>query len=58
VDGVRAVTSIQIRERGKTRFTELQKLVFEPGPNEVIRIENDPVHPERGTASFFTEGGA
>jgi PAS domain S-box-containing protein len=58
VDGVRAVTSIQMRERGKTRFTELQKLLFEPGPNEVIRIENDPVHPERGTASFFTEGGA
>ena len=58
VKGVRSVTSIEIRERGKTAFREMQELVFAVGPDEVLRIENDPLHPERGTVTFATEGGA
>ena len=32
--------------------------VFNVDPDQVIRLENDPLRPERGSLNIMTEGGA
>ncbi len=58
VAGVRAVQRIDIRPRGVAQSTQLSGLLFEIAPDQVLRIENDPLFPERGTVNIFTQGGA
>jgi len=59
VPGVRAVLGIRIRSRGRAEFENFDRFTLEDlGPNEVIELENDPAHPERGTLRILTEGGA
>lgn len=58
VPGVRAVESIRIRRRGRYDWRELTALELEVGPDEVIRLDDDPEHPERGALVLRAEGGA
>jgi len=58
VKGVRAVMAISVRRRGSFDWSELNDLKLDVGVNELIRIENDPDHPEWGTVNLFMEGGA
>lgn len=57
VPGVRAVGEIQIRRHG---YFDWQVLTgpYEVGHREVLRLENDPDLPERGTLELIMEGGA
>ncbi|MFZ0304760.1 MAG: baseplate J/gp47 family protein [Terracidiphilus sp.] len=55
--GVAGVVSIQYRERGVTQgWADLpDPLVF--GTNQILRVDNDPNYPERGTLQVIVEGG-
>jgi hypothetical protein len=58
VPGVRAVVGIRIRRRGWHEKQEFSDLTYPVAVNEIIRLENDPLHPERGTLKIEMEGGA
>lgn len=58
VPGVRAVERIAIRRRGWFTWRPFAELVHTAAPDEVIRVEQDRLHPERGTVRVTTEGGA
>lgn len=49
VPGVKAVERILIRARGKTEFVEWKTLTYEVGDDEIIRMQNDPRFPGRGS---------
>lgn len=49
VAGVKAVEEIRIRARGKTEFVEWKTLTYEVGDDEIIRMQNDPRFPGRGS---------
>ena len=57
VAGVRAVEDVTFRRRGTFGWTELPA-TYQPGQNEVVRVENDPLHPGRGSIQLTPEGGA
>jgi hypothetical protein len=55
--GVAGVLSVQYRERGVTStFQDLPDTVTF-GPNQILRVNNDPNYPERGTLQVIVEGG-
>ena len=57
VTGVAAVEDITIRRRGWFDWREFTELCYDPGKNVIIRIANDPQHPERGTIkTLYTWG--
>lgn len=56
--GVRAVEAISIKRRGWFDWRNLSELTFAVGMNEVIRVENDPLYPARGSLRLIMEGGA
>lgn len=58
VPGVRTVTYMTIRRRDRHDWRELTELSYTVAPNEIIRLENDPLHPERGSLNLKMEGGA
>jgi len=58
VEGVEAVTSMQIRAHGVTEFKEFEALAFEVGDDELVRVENSALRPERGSLTLELEGGA
>lgn len=58
VEGVEAVTGIEIRRHGVTEFHDFEALAFEVDDDELIRVENSPLKPERGSVNLVTEGGA
>ncbi len=58
VPGVRGVETITIRRRGWFDWRLFSELVFEVGVDEVIRVENDPLFPARGSLRLIMEGGA
>jgi len=58
VAGVRAVENMRIRRRGWFDWRPFSELVFGVGDNEVLRVENDPFFPERGSLRLLLEGGA
>lgn len=58
VSGVRAVEDMTIERRGWFKQKPFKKLTYDPGKNTIIRIENDPLHPERGTVKLIMKGGA
>lgn len=58
VPGVRAVEGMTIGRRGWFEERAFTELTYEVGMNEVIRVENDPLHPERGSLRLIMEGGA
>jgi hypothetical protein len=55
--GVRAVETITFRRRGLFDWQALP-MSYQPGRNEVIRVQNDPLHPDRGSYQLIPEGGA
>jgi hypothetical protein len=58
VEGVRAVERMRIRRRGRFGWRPFLALAYRPGANEVVRVENDPELPERGSVRLVMEGGA
>ena len=58
VPGVRAVEAISIKRRGWFDWRNLSEFTFEVGMDEVIRVENDPLYPARGSVRLIMEGGA
>jgi hypothetical protein len=58
VPGVRAVETIRIRRRGWFNWRDFVEAALEVGHDEIIRIENDPSFPERGTVRIIPHGGA
>lgn len=57
VPGVKAVEWIKFRRRGVFDWKFFDEFFYDPGMNTIIRIENDPLHPERGTLKLSTHGG-
>jgi hypothetical protein len=58
VEGVEAVTSIQIRAHGATEFKAFEDLAFAVADDELVRVENSALRPERGSLTLELEGGA
>jgi hypothetical protein len=58
VPGVRAVVRIEIRRRGRHDWRSFTDFSLDVALNEVIRVENDPLHPGRGSVRLCMEGGA
>lgn len=60
VTGVRAVEQIRFRRRGHFdwRTFGAGEAFYDPGIDTIIRVENDPVYPERGTLRVIVSGGA
>ena len=56
--GVRAVEAITIRRRGWFDWRLFSELVFEVAVDEVVRVENDPLYPGRGSVRLKMDGGA
>ena len=57
VAGVRAVERVEFRRWGEFGWKELP-MSYRPARNEVIRVENDPLHPDRGSVQLRPDGGA
>jgi predicted phage baseplate assembly protein len=58
VPGVEAVTGIEIRTHGVTEFHDFEAMTREVADDELIRVENSPLRPERGSVILVLEGGA
>ena len=58
VEGVKAVEGICIRRSGFFDWRAFRELSYPPGMNTIIRVDNDPLHPERGSVRLLMEGGA
>ena len=58
VPGVNAVKGMLFRRRGWFDWRDFAELSYKVDKNEIIRIENDPLHPERGSLKLTMEGGA
>jgi hypothetical protein len=58
VPGVQAVEGMEIRRRGWFDWRPFAELTLEVGDDEVLRLENDPAHPDRGSLRLTTDGGA
>jgi hypothetical protein len=58
VPGVRTVKGMIIRRRGRHDWRKFSELTYPVAINEIIRLENDPLHPERGSLKIKMEGGA
>ena len=58
VAGVRAVERILLRRRGWFGWRPFRTLVYPVGTDEIIRVENLPDFPERGSVRLDMEGGA
>lgn len=58
VPGVRAVEQIYIRRRGWFKKRLFLESSYEVGKDTIIRVENDWLHPERGSLNIKMEGGS
>ena len=56
--GVRAVEAIRFRRRGWFDWRDFGTRYVPEGSSEIIRVDNDPGRPERGTITLLVEGGA
>jgi hypothetical protein len=54
VAGVRGVEMMCLRARGITELREFDELTFNVGHDQVIRLQNDPRFPERGSLRIVT----
>lgn len=58
IPGVKAVEGISFRRRGWFDWTPFREFEYDPGQSSIIRVENDLLHPERGSLKIYTHGGA
>ena len=58
VEGVRAVREVSLRRRGRFDWRAFTELEFAVGADEVVRVENDPSFPGRGSLELIMVGGA
>jgi hypothetical protein len=58
VPGVCGVEGIRIRRRGWTPWGTWTTLSFTVAANEIVRVQNDPQYPERGSLRLKLVGGA
>lgn len=58
VPGVRAVSLYRFRRRGYFHWRLFKEAAYAPGMDTIIRITNDPLHPEWGTVKLKMKGGA
>jgi hypothetical protein len=58
VPGVRAVETVRLRRLGFFPSRPFKEPFYQPGLDEVIRVENDPRHPDRGSIHISPKGGA
>jgi hypothetical protein len=58
VPGVRAVEGIRFRRRGWFDWRPFTDYAYDPGRNAIIRVANDPLHPDRGSLNLSIHGGA
>ncbi|MDT5156602.1 MAG: hypothetical protein QOH51_959 [Acidobacteriota bacterium] len=58
VEGVEAVTGIEIRAHGVTDFKDFEALAYAIADDELIRVENSALRAERGSVTLLLEGGA
>jgi hypothetical protein len=56
VPGVRGVEEMRIRARGISDWRAFDELTFEVHDDQVIRLQNDPGFPERGSLKIVTRG--
>jgi uncharacterized phage protein gp47/JayE len=56
VPGVRAVTTIEVQARGITEMREFVETVFEVSDRQILRLQNDPRLPERGSLRVYAGG--
>ena len=54
VPGVRAVGSIRIQARGITEMRDFVETVFEVSERQILRLQNDPRFPERGSLRVYS----
>jgi len=57
VTGVQSATVGRLRRLGQGDDGELAAGVLTTGPLEILQLDNDPRHPERGVLAFVTGGG-
>jgi Baseplate J-like protein len=57
VTGVNGVLDIEFRQRGASNTFAPLPDVLSLGSNQILRVENDPDYPERGTIRVIPEGG-
>jgi hypothetical protein len=58
VPGVRAVEKIRVRRRGHFDWRDFNEFVLRVATNEMVRVTNDRLLPERGAVRLVMEGGA
>jgi hypothetical protein len=58
ISGVKAVEQICFRRRGWFDWTVFIDMSYDPGMNTIIRVSNDPNHPDEGTINLKMCGGA
>ncbi len=58
VEGVRAVEHMFIERRGWFKRRPFVEFYYDPGKESIIRVENDPLHPDRGIVKLKMKGGA
>jgi hypothetical protein len=58
VAGVRAVEKMRIRRRGYFDWRDFNEFAYRVGSNEMLRVTNDRLLPERGAVRLLMEGGA
>ncbi len=57
VQGVNAVGKITFRRKGWFGWRIFRGMQYDPGKNTIIRVANDPLHPDRGSLKIHTYGG-
>ena len=58
VPGVCAVERMMLRRRGWTPWAEWTSLTYSVASHEIVRVENDPRYPNRGSFRLVLTGGA
>ena len=58
VPGVRAVERMRVRRRGYFDWRAFNEFALRVGVNELVRVTNDRLLPERGAVRLLMEGGA
>ena len=58
VPGVRAVETMKVRRRGYFGWRFFNEFALQVGVNELVRVTNDKLLPERGAVRLVMEGGA